>query len=116
MRVKDILETIGEWNLSDSNIWFLYEDKKLKGNILSWRYTEGKLIGLAHPACWADDKDIGCLRDLLRIIKLHHVCEDTRLYLDVPGRALQEITNWRYDGDTCRFSSEIWWEKNDFTR
>lgn len=112
MRLKDILETIEEWNLCDRNIWFLYEDGKLKGNIPSWRYSDGKLIGLAHPACWSDDKDIGCLEDLLRTIKLHHVPEDTKLYLDVPGRDLQEISNWKYDKNIGRFSSEIWWEKS----
>ena len=61
MRLKDILKTMEELNIDDRNIWFLYEDGKLKGNILSWRYSDGKLIGLAHPACWSDDKDIGCL-------------------------------------------------------
>lgn len=112
MRLKDILETMEKLNICDRNIWFLYEDGKLKGNIPSWRYSDGKLIGLAHPACWSDDKDIGCLEDLLRTVKLYHVSEDTELYLDVPGRDLQGISNWKYDKNIGRFSSEIWWEKS----
>ena len=35
-----------------------------------------------------------------------------KLYLDVPGRDLQGISNWKYDKNIGRFSSEIWWEKS----
>jgi len=109
MRVKDLLDMIDEWNINPRSIWFLDEDKEVKGNIVSWSYIDKELIGHAHPAVWSDSNDVGCIEECLNTIKIYDVPEETELVVDIPDYGqLQAITNWSYTPQG-RFSSEVYW-------
>jgi len=111
MRVKDLLKFVKESNINENSTWFLDEDREFKGVISFWEYKGNKLFGFAvePPLSFETTSTVG---DCLKIIKHYDIPEDTELWLYVPvSSKTQLITNWKYDGNAGRFSSEILWEK-----
>lgn len=110
MRVKDLLKFVKESNINENSIWFLDENRGVKGTINFWKYQGNKLFGFAtEPPI---DETVGTVGDCLKIIKEQGISEDTELWLHVPlSSKTQLISNWKYDNNTCRFSSEVLWGK-----
>lgn len=111
MRVKDLLKSVKENNINESTIWFVDEDRSVKGTISFWEYKGGKLLGFAI-APPLDYETTGTIGACLKIIKEQNILEDTELWLHVPvATESQLISNWKYDKNSGRFSSEVLWEK-----
>lgn len=106
MRVKDVIRTKDEYDLSDNLIWFLTFNGKIVGSTKEWRFVgNNKMIGLAcpFPDGLMDDCNTGTLGDFLKVGK--YIPEDTELYIEGPGFKHQMISNWKIDHK--KFSSEV---------
>lgn len=118
MRVKDLVKSLGELGLDnpmDNQIFYdLTGDDQFVGNIVSWSYNGDELIGHAQPIPQDEYEYIGRLRDFLNIVKEYQIPGETEMYIDVPEYGgLQHLTNWSYDLDKKRFTTEVYWRSLD---
>lgn len=113
MRVKDILNTVNEWHISPELIWYLDENREVKGNIKSWTYIDGELIGHAQPLYHEGYVNyLYSINEFIKTVKQYNVPWDTEVFVDVPTYGeLQRLSNYSYDRKSLRFSSEVYWEK-----
>jgi len=111
LRVKDFLKTVNELDLNESLIWFVDEEREFKGTISFWKYQGNKLFGFAiGPPL--EYETTGTIGDCLKIIREQNISEDTELWLHVPvSSQSQLLSNWEYDQNINRWSSEVLWER-----